>query len=445
MTISKILVANRGEIAMRVIRAARDLGIPTVAVHSTVDRESPHVRMADQAFCIGPAASSESYLNIPTLLSVCEVTGADAVHPGYGFLSENAQFAELCGVSGITWIGPPPSAINAMGDKIRARELMQEAGVPILPGTPGAIEDVAEARALAEEIGFPMILKAAAGGGGRGMKIVERAEDLEQSWLTCSAEAEAAFGSGAVYMERFLRSPRHVEFQVVLDQYGEGVHLFERDCSVQRRHQKLVEEAPCVVLEESARQELGALCVAASKKIGYVGVGTFEFLYDTDGSLYFMEMNTRIQVEHPVTEAITGVDLVRLQIEIAQGAHLPFTQAEVPGPFGHAMEFRINAETPDKFLPSPGLITKYEPAGGIGVRVDGVAHAGYTVLPHYDSMVAKLIVHGADREQCLQRARRALHEYRIEGISTTIPFHLRLLENERFVAGDYDTHLLATM
>jgi len=445
MSISKILVANRGEIAMRVIRAARDLNIPTVAVHSTVDRESPHVRMADEAFCIGPATSSESYLNIPTLLSVCEVTGADAVHPGYGFLSENAQFAELCGVSGITWIGPPPAAINAMGDKIRARELMQEAGVPILPGTPGAIDDVAEAQAIGSEIGFPMILKAAAGGGGRGMKIVERAEDLEQSWLTCSAEAEAAFGSGAVYMERFLRSPRHVEFQIVLDQYGQGVHLFERDCSVQRRHQKLVEEAPCVVLEEKARQELGQLCVEASQKIGYVGVGTFEFLYDTDGSLYFMEMNTRIQVEHPVTEAITGVDLVRLQIEIAQGARLPFTQDEVPGPFGHAMEFRINAETPDKFLPSPGLITAYEPAGGIGVRVDGVAHAGYTVLPHYDSMVAKLIVHGADREECLQRARRALHEYRIEGISTTLPFHQKLLENERFVNGDYDTHLIETM
>ena len=445
MSISKILVANRGEIAMRVIRAARDLGIPTVAVHSTVDRESPHVRMADESFCIGPASSSESYLNIPTLLSVCEVTGADAVHPGYGFLSENAQFAELCGVSGITWIGPPPAAINAMGDKIRARELMQEAGVPILPGTPGAIEDVAEAQAIATGIGFPMILKAAAGGGGRGMKIVERAEDLEQSWLTCSAEAEAAFGSGAVYMERFLRSPRHVEFQVVLDQYGQGVHLFERDCSVQRRHQKLVEEAPCVVLEEKSRRELGQLCVEASQKIGYVGVGTFEFLYDTDGSLYFMEMNTRIQVEHPVTEAITGVDLVRMQIEIAQGARLPFTQDEVPGPFGHAMEFRINAETSDKFLPSPGLITAYEPAGGIGVRVDGVAHAGYTVLPHYDSMVAKLIIHGANREECLQRARRALREYRIEGISTTIPFHQKLLENERFVCGDYDTHLIATM
>jgi acetyl-CoA carboxylase biotin carboxylase subunit len=445
MTFSKILIANRGEIAMRIIRAARDLGIPTVAVHSTVDRESPHVRMADEAFCIGPASSAESYLNIPTLLSVCEVTGADAVHPGYGFLSENAQFAELCEVSGITWIGPPPSAINAMGDKIRARALMLEAGVPILPGTPGAINDVEEAKRLATEIGFPMILKAAAGGGGRGMKVVECVEDLEQSWLTCSAEAAAAFGSGAVYMERYLRRPRHVEFQIVLDQYGAGVHLFERECSVQRRHQKLLEEAPCVALDAETRKRVGALCVEASQKIGYVGVGTFEFLYDTDGSMFFMEMNTRIQVEHPVTEAITGIDLVRLQIDIARGAHLPFTQDEVPGPFGHAMEFRINAETPDKFLPSPGTITAYEPAGGPGVRIDGLAHAGYTVLPHYDSMVAKLIIHGANREECMQRARRALHEYRIEGIATTIPFHQRVLENESFVRGEYDTHLVTTM
>ena len=444
MAFTKILIANRGEIAMRVIRAARDLGIPTVAVHSTADRASPHVRMADESVCIGPPSSTESYLNVPVLLSACEITGADAVHPGYGFLSENAQFAELCTVSGITWIGPPPKAIEAMGDKIQARKLMQAAGVPILPGTPGAIEDVDAARSIADSIGYPMILKAAAGGGGRGMKIVERGEDLEQSYLTCSTEAVAAFGSGAVYMERFLRRPRHVEFQVAIDNDGNGVHLFERECSVQRRHQKLAEEAPCVALDTATRARVGALCVEASQSIGYRGVGTFEFLFD-DGDLFFMEMNTRIQVEHPVTEQITGVDLVRLQIEIARGKPLPFDQAGVPGPFGHSMEFRINAETSDKFLPSPGTITHYEAPGGPGVRVDGMAHAGYTVLPHYDSMISKLIITGDDRDHCMARAKRALSEFRVEGVATTIPFHLRLLNDPRFVAGDYDTNLIAEM
>ena len=442
MSYHRILVANRGEIALRVIRAAKELGYSTVAVHSTADREQLHVSAADKSVCIGPPASAESYLNIPTLLSACEITNSDAVHPGYGFLSENAQFAELCETSGITWIGPPPDSIRLMGDKIQARDKMREVGVPILPGSPGALSDADEAVVMAQEIGFPIILKAAAGGGGRGMKIVERQEDLRNAFLTCSTEAQAAFGDGSVYLERYLRKPRHVEIQVLCDGHGNGVHLHERECSVQRRHQKLMEEAPCVALSKAQRLEIGELCVQASLAIGYVGVGTFEFLADEDGSLFFMEMNTRIQVEHPVTEQITGVDLVAWQLRVAQGEQLPFNQAEVPGPLGHSMEFRINAEDPVTFAPSPGLITSYQAPGGPGVRIDGLAYSGYTVNPHYDSLVAKLIVTGDDRDHCIRRARRALQEFRIEGIKTTIPFHLRLLENKDFIAADYDTNIV---
>ncbi|MAO83261.1 MAG: acetyl-CoA carboxylase biotin carboxylase subunit [Myxococcota bacterium] len=442
MSYHRILVANRGEIALRVIRAAKELGYTTVAVHSTADREQLHVSAADQSVCIGPPSSAESYLNIPSILSACEITNSDAVHPGYGFLSENAQFAELCETSGITWIGPPPDSIRLMGDKIQARDKMREVGVPILPGSPGALSDADEAVTMAKEIGFPIILKAAAGGGGRGMKIVERQEDLRNAFLTCSTEAKAAFGDGSVYLERYLRKPRHVEIQVLCDTHGNGVHLHERECSVQRRHQKLMEEAPCVALNEQQRLEIGELCVQASLAIGYVGVGTFEFLADEDGSLFFMEMNTRIQVEHPVTEQITGVDLVAWQLRVAQGEKLPFTQSEVPGPLGHSMEFRINAEDPVTFGPSPGLITGYQAPGGPGVRIDGLVYSGYTVNPHYDSLVAKLIISGDDRDHCIRRARRALQEYRIEGIKTTIPFHLRLLENEEFIAADYDTNIV---
>jgi len=442
MSYQRILVANRGEIALRVIRAAKELGYSTVAVHSTADREQLHVSAADKSVCIGPPSSAESYLNIPTLLSACEITNSDAVHPGYGFLSENAQFAELCETSGITWIGPPPNSIRLMGDKIQARDKMREVGVPILPGSPGALSDADEAVAMANEMGLPIIPKAAAGGGGRGMKIVERQEDLRNAFLTCSTEAKAAFGDGSVYLERYLRKPRHVEIQVLCDGHGNGVHLHERECSVQRRHQKLMEEAPCVALSEAQRLEIGELCVGASLAIGYEGVGTFEFLADEDGSLFFMEMNTRIQVEHPVTEQITGIDLVAWQLRVAQGEKLPFNQAEVPGPLGHSMEFRINAEDPVTFAPSPGLITSYQAPGGPGVRIDGLAYSGYTVNPHYDSLVSKLIVTGDDREHCIRRARRALQEYRIEGIKTTIPFHLRLLENKDFIDADYDTNIV---
>lgn len=442
MSYQRILVANRGEIALRVVRAAKDLGYSTVAVHSTADREQLHVQAADQSVCIGPPASADSYLNIPTLLSACEITNSDAVHPGYGFLSENAQFAELCETSGITWIGPPPDSIRLMGDKIQARDKMREVGVPILPGSPGALSDADEAVVMAKEIGFPIILKAAAGGGGRGMKIVERTEDLRNAFLTCSTEAAAAFGDGSVYLERYLRKPRHVEIQVLCDRHGNGIHLHERECSVQRRHQKLMEEAPCVALSEAQRLEIGELCIQASLAIGYVGVGTFEFLADEDGSLFFMEMNTRIQVEHPVTEQITGIDLVSWQLRVAQGEPLPYKQSEVPGPLGHSMEFRINAEDPVTFAPSPGLITGYQAPGGPGVRIDGLAYAGYTVTPHYDSLVAKLIVTGDDRDHCIRRSRRALQEFRVEGIKTTIPFHLRLLENADFLAADYDTNIV---
>ncbi|NOJ95034.1 acetyl-CoA carboxylase biotin carboxylase subunit [Corallococcus sp. CA049B] len=437
----KVLVANRGEIALRVIRACRELGIATVAVHSTADANALHVRFADEAVCIGPPPSKESYLNVPQLLSAAEITRADAIHPGYGFLSENAEFAEVCENCKIRFIGPRPEMLRLMGNKVRARAAAREAGLPLLPGSPGVVKDPREAEAFAKEIGFPVILKAAAGGGGKGMKIVREPGVLAQAFSTAQAEALASFNNGDLYIERYVEKPRHIEIQIVADEHGNVIHLNERECSVQRRHQKLIEEAPSPALTPELRKRMGEVSVAAMRKIRYNNVGTIEYLLDERGEFYFMEMNTRIQVEHPVTELVMGVDLVREQIRMAYGHPLRFKQEDVQIR-GHAIECRVNAEDPVTFAPWPGKITGYSVPGGYGVRVDSAAYENYTVLPHYDSLLSKLIVHAEDRETAIRRMQRALSEYVVEGIRTNIPFHRAALAEESFQEGNYDTRFV---
>jgi len=436
----KVLVANRGEIALRVIRACRELGVGTVAVYSEADRESLHVRFADDDVCIGPPPGRQSYLRIPALISAAEITGADAIHPGYGFLAENAEFADTCRASNIAFIGPTGEQIRAMGDKASARRLAAEAGVPTVPGSPGVMRDAEEALAVAGEIGFPVIIKATAGGGGKGMRIARDPDEFTQLFSLAQNEALSAFGNGDVYVEKYLTRPRHVEIQVLGDQHGRVVHLGERDCSVQRRHQKLIEESPSPALTPALRDQMGEAAVRLAAAIGYVGAGTIEFLLDEDGSFYFMEMNTRIQVEHPVTEMVTGWDLVKEQVRVAAGEPLADRDIVLSG---HAIEVRINAEDPYKnFQPSPGLITAYHPPGGPGVRVDTHVYAGYTVPPYYDSLLAKLIVHGRDRAEALARLGQALDSFILEGVTTTIPFLARVIRHPDFVAGDIDTKFL---
>jgi acetyl-CoA carboxylase, biotin carboxylase subunit len=438
----KVLIANRGEIALRVIRACRELGLETVAVYSEADRESLHVRFADDDVCIGPPPSRQSYLKIPNIIAAAEITGADAIHPGYGFLAENAEFADICKASNIVFIGPTGDQIRQMGDKATARRLAAEAGVPTVPGSPGTIDDPDEAQAFAESIGFPVIIKATAGGGGKGMRIVHEAEQFPQLFGLAQNEALAAFNNGAVYVEKYIQHPRHVEIQVMGDNFGKVVHLGERDCSVQRRHQKLIEESPSPALSAVLRDRMGQAAVALASNIGYAGAGTLEFLLDTDGSFYFMEMNTRIQVEHPVTEMVTSFDLVKEQIRVAANEPISF-QGDGRRLRGHAIECRINAEDPARnFQPCPGLITAYHPPGGPGVRVDTHVYAGYTVPPYYDSLLAKVIVHGNDREEALTRMGQALDSFILEGVTTTIPFLARVIRHPAFVAGDIDTRFL---
>jgi acetyl-CoA carboxylase biotin carboxylase subunit len=436
----KILIANRGEIALRVHRACKEMGISTVAVHSEADASAMHVRLADESVCIGPAPAAKSYLNIPSIIAACEITGAQAVHPGYGFLSENARFAEIVGVHGMTFIGPKPEHIRMMGDKITAKIAVKEAGIPVVPGSEGAIDDLDEAMAAAEQIGFPVLIKAAAGGGGRGMKVAPNRDALFEAISTASNEAKSAFGDGSVYLERYLGGPRHIEIQVIADSHGNVCHLGERDCSLQRRHQKILEEAPSPVIDKFAREKIGKTVVDAIRKIGYLGVGTIEFLYE-DGEFFFIEMNTRLQVEHPVTEAITDIDLVREQIRIAAGLPLSFTQEEVIFE-GHAIECRINAENPRTFTPSPGQITDFHAPGGLGVRLDSAIYDGYVIPPYYDSLIGKLIVHGRDRNEALSRMLRCLGEMVVGGIDTTIPLFQDLLMDPDIQAGTYNIHWL---
>ena len=437
---SKVLIANRGEIALRVLRACKELGIETVAVHSTADANAMHVRLADESVCIGPPPASESYLNIPRIVSACEITGADAVHPGYGFLSENARFADILKAHDITFIGPSGEHIRIMGDKIRAKETVEQLGIPVVPGSRGAIRDDAEAERVAGEIGFPVLVKAAAGGGGRGMKVAQSAAELPRALSTARGEARMAFGDDAVYIEKYLGRPRHIEVQVLGDGHGRAVHLGERDCSLQRRHQKIWEEAPSPALNAEERRRIGATVSKAIADLGYSGAGTVEFLYE-DGEFYFIEMNTRLQVEHPVTEAITGIDVVVEQLRIASGAPLSVRQDQIEFA-GHAIECRINAEHPATFAPSPGQITYYHPPGGLGVRVDSAVYQGYSVPPHYDSLIGKLIVHGRDRVECLMRLRRALDEYVVDGIRTTIPLFQALVAEPDIANGAYDIRWL---
>ncbi len=437
----KVLIANRGEIALRIMRCCRDMGIGTVAVYSTADRELKHVRLADEAVCIGPPASTESYLNVPALISAAEITDADAIHPGYGFLSENADFAERVESSGFTFIGPSPKVIRLMGDKVSAINEMRAAGVPTVPGSDGPLgEDPVVNLQIANKIGYPIIIKAAGGGGGRGMRVVRGDSELIDSIQLTKTEAGAAFNNDVVYMEKFLEAPRHVEFQVLADTHGEAIHLGERDCSMQRRHQKVVEEAPAPGITEEQRAEVGARCVDACKRLGYRGAGTFEFLYE-NGGFYFIEMNTRVQVEHPVTEMITGVDIVKEQLRIAMGNHLTYKQSDIRIN-GHAFECRINAEDPDTFMPSPGLIEQFHPPGGLGVRVDSHIYNGYRVPPYYDSMIGKLVVHGNSRESATARMRGALSEAFITGIKTNIPLLASIMDDENFAAGGTDIHYL---
>jgi acetyl-CoA carboxylase biotin carboxylase subunit len=439
--LSKVLIANRGEIALRILRTCREMGIRTVVAHSKADRDSLPVRLADETVCVGPAESAKSYLNIPTLISAAEITDAEAIHPGYGFLAESAMFAEICRACSIRFIGPSPETIRLLGDKVRARELARKADVPLLPGSEGAVRDEAEALAVAQTIGYPVLLKAALGGGGRGMRVARDPDSLAASVATCQAEARAAFGAPEVYLERLVEGARHVEVQVLGDTHGQLIHLGERECSIQRRHQKLVEESPSPAVTAEIRQDLAAAALRLCRAAGYESAGTVEFLLDPGGRFYFLEVNTRIQVEHPVTEMVTGVDLIREQIRIAAGEPLRLAQDAVPCR-GHAIECRITAEDPITFAPHAGRITTCVVPGGPGVRVDSHAFAGYAIPPHYDSLVAKLIVHGPDRDQAIGRMRRALGEFLIEGIRTTIPFHQRLLQDGRFVAGDYSTAFL---
>src|SRR6188768_3893792 len=434
----KILIANRGEIALRIIHACRELNIKTVAVYSEADENSLHVRFADEDVCIGPPRSAESYLNVPAIISAAEITGADAIHPGYGFLSESAYLAEVCEACHIRFIGPDPSVIKLLGDKARAKRAMKKAGVPMLPGSDGPVTDEEHALKVVKEIGYPIIVKAVAGGGGRGMRVVRSAGELANALRTAQREAEAAFGNGDVYVEKYLRSPRHIEFQIIGDHHGNVVHLGERECSIQRRHQKLIEEAPSPALTDRVRRKMGSVVVDAAKAVQYTNAGTFEFLMDREGKFYYMETNTRLQVEHPVTEMVTGIDLVKEQIRIAAGHKLSIKQSDVTFR-GHAIECRINAEDPDTFAPSPGLIHAWSVPGGPGVRVDTFAHAECTVSPYYDSMIAKIIVHGSDRAEAIARMRRTLEMTVIEGIKTSIPLHLKILADPDFVAGRLST------
>jgi acetyl-CoA carboxylase biotin carboxylase subunit len=437
---SKVLIANRGEIALRVLRACKELGIETVAVHSTADADAMHVRLADESVCIGPPPASESYLNIPSIVSACEITGAEAVHPGYGFLSENARFADILTAHGITFIGPSGDHIRMMGDKIQAKEAAERLGIPVVPGSRGAIHEEGEAARIAAEIGYPVIVKASAGGGGRGMKVAERLADLPRAIAMAKAEAGKAFGDDAVYLEKYLGHPRHIEIQVLGDGKGGAVHLGERDCSLQRRHQKIWEEAPSPALNNDQRRRIGKTVAEAIANLGYSGAGTVEFLYE-NGEFYFIEMNTRLQVEHPVTEAITGIDIVVEQLRIASGSPLSVTQDQVTFS-GHAIECRINAEHPATFVPSPGQITYFHPPGGLGVRVDSAVYQGYTVPPYYDSLIGKLIVHGRDRVECLMRLRRALDEFVVDGVRTTIPLFQDLVTEPAIANGEYDIRWL---
>ena len=439
--IRKVLIANRGEIACRIIWTCKEMGIKTVAVHSEADREALHVRYADEAVCIGAAPSAQSYLNIPAIISAAEITNVDAIHPGYGFLAESETFAKICEDCNIKFIGPKPNVIGIMGDKVEARRTMQAAGVPILPGSPDPIESADEAIKLANSIGLPVIIKAAAGGGGRGMRIVRNAEELPSQLELAQAEALSAFKNGAVYIERYVERPRHIEVQVLADEHGNCIHLGERECTIQRRHQKLLEEAPSVAISPELRAEMGAVAVNACRKIGYSSAGTFEFLLDEDGSFYFMEMNTRIQVEHPVTEMVTLADIVRNQVMIATGEDLGYVQEDVQI-VGHSIECRINAEDPEKFTPSPGKITAFNIPGGPGVRVDTAVYPGYVVPPYYDSMIAKLIVHARNRELAIARMQRALDVMVVEGIKTTIPLHQKIMADERFRKGDFSTKFM---
>jgi acetyl-CoA carboxylase biotin carboxylase subunit len=437
---NKILIANRGEIALRIIRTCREMGVKTVAVYSQADKHSLHVRFADEAVCIGPPPGRESYLNIPRIISAAHLTGAEAIHPGYGFLAENAEFSDICDASGFTFIGPKPDMIQAMGDKARAKETMKAAGVPVVRGSDGVIKDLDEARQVAESIGVPVIIKAVAGGGGKGMRIVHNIEELAQQVQMAQNEAAAAFGNGDVYIEKYIDRPRHVEIQVFGDSHGNVVHYNERECSIQRRHQKLVEESPSPVVSEEIRSAMGAASVKGAASVGYVGAGTIEFLLDKDNNFYFMEMNTRIQVEHPVTEQVIGMDLIRQQIHVAAGGKISKRPRK---PEGHAIECRINAEDPEKdFRPSPGTITSFHAPGGYGVRLDSHVYAGYQIPPYYDSLVGKLITYGSNRQEAIDRMQSCLDEMIVEGIKTTIPFHRVLMRDERFRAGEFDTHFL---
>ena len=436
----KILIANRGEIALRIHRACREMGIRTVAIHSEADTSAMHVRLADESVCVGPPAVGKSYLNVPAIIAAAEVTGAQAIHPGYGFLSENARFAEIVEAHGLAFIGPTAEHIRVMGDKITAKAAVMKAGIPVVPGSPGAIETFEDGKKIATELGYPVLIKAASGGGGRGMKLAQTEADLKEAMEMASAEAAAAFGDGTIYIEKYLSTPRHIEIQILADTHGNVVHLGERDCSLQRRNQKILEEAPSPALDAAGRKKIGEIVRKAIESIGYRGVGTIEFLWE-DGEFYFIEMNTRLQVEHPVTEAITRIDLVREQIRVADGAALEFTQKDVTFE-GWAIECRINAENPRTFVPSPGTITEFHAPGGLGVRLDSALYAGYSIPPYYDSLIGKLIVHGRTRSETLLRLRRSLEEMVVGGIETTIPLFLDLLEQPEFVNGDYHIHWL---
>lgn len=439
----KILIANRGEIALRIVRTCKEMGIPTVAVYSTADRESLHVRFADEAVCIGPPSSAESYLSIPKIMAAVEITNADAVHPGYGFLAENADFAEVCLEYGVKFIGPTPEMIRKMGDKITAKDTMIKAGVPVIPGSEGLVGSVKEGIKLSKEIGYPVLLKATAGGGGRGMRIVEQEEDFERNWDSARQEAGAAFGNDGIYIEKFIVEPRHIEFQIAGDQYGKVVHLSERDCSIQRRHQKLIEECPSPFMTDELREKMGQAAILAGQSINYEGLGTVEFLVDKFRNFYFMEMNTRIQVEHPVTEEVVNYDLIKEQIKIAAGHPI---EGGNYYPKGHAMECRINAEDPfNGFRPSPGKITSFHSPKGYGVRVDTHAYASYTIPPYYDSMIGKLICRAPTREECIKKMARALDEFIVEGIKTTIPFHIRMMKDENFKSGNFHTKYMDSL
>ena len=445
MSIGKLLIANRGEIALRILRTCRELGIPTVAVYSTVDRNALHVQLADEAVCVGEAPSSKSYLNIPNIIAAATSRGADAIHPGYGFLAENDRFAEICAAHGITFVGPSPEAIRAMGDKSTAKATMQRVGVPTIPGSEGLLENPAEAASLAETMGYPVMIKATAGGGGRGMRLVPSRDQLDNLFRAAQGEAEAAFGNPGLYMEKFIDRPRHVEVQILADRHGNVVHLGERDCSIQRRHQKLLEEAPSAAIDPELRRRMGEAAIAAARTINYEGAGTVEFLVDRSGSFYFMEMNTRIQVEHPVSEMVTGIDLLKAQIRVAAGEKLDLAQADIK-PRGHAIECRINAEDPDaNFRPCPGRIERITAPGGFGVRWDSHVTTGYVVPPHYDSLIGKLIVHQPTRKEAISTMIRALKELRVEGIKTTVPLHLKVLSNTAFHEAQVDTTFVERM